>query len=252
MAEFNSFDGTKIAYERDGDGFAVLLVHGFATDGYINWIRPGVVDALVGAGRSVITMDLRGHGASDKPHDPAAYAGDAMVRDVRGLIDHLGLDRLDVAGYSMGAWTALRLIGDEPRVRRAVLGGIGGAMLGREPQRSGGIADAMLTDDKRSIDNPIAKSFRDFADLTGADKQALAAIQRSERFGPPDASELSSIAIPVLVLCGDNDPLAGDPQTLADRLGNARAVVVGGSHLNVVNNTAFHHAMLEFLTEGEG
>jgi len=55
MTEFNSFDGTKIAYERDGDGFAVLLVHGFATDGYINWIRPGVVDALVGAGRSAVT-----------------------------------------------------------------------------------------------------------------------------------------------------------------------------------------------------
>src|SRR4051812_50107457 len=75
-----SFDGSRIAYAVQGSGPAVLLLHGFAADHVLNWARPGVIDALTGSGRRVIATDARGHGASDKPHDPDRYGGSAMGR----------------------------------------------------------------------------------------------------------------------------------------------------------------------------
>src|SRR6185295_13542653 len=125
MDRFSSFDGTAIAYTVVGDGPDALLLHGFAADHRVNWVSCGVVDALVAAGRRVIARDARGPGESDKPHDPAAYENDAMVRDAQGLLDHLGVERVDVIGYSMGALVSARLVPDEPRARSCVLGGIG-------------------------------------------------------------------------------------------------------------------------------
>jgi pimeloyl-ACP methyl ester carboxylesterase len=243
MDKFDSFDGTTLAYELAGDGPPILLLHGFASDSFLNWVRPGLVDKLTAAGFHTIALDQRGHGVSDKPHDPAAYGEGAMVRDAQALLDHLGLQSCMCAGYSMGARTTLELITRDDRVRVAVLGGVGANML-RAREWGGSIADAMLTDDPRSISDRFAKSFRDFADITGADRQALAAIQSNPR---PPLEALESISIPVLVLCGDNDPLVGNPSDLGDVIPGAKVVVVGGTHLNVVNNPAFHDALVEFV-----
>src|SRR5207249_41 len=92
----------------------------------LNWRAPGVIGALTAAGRRAIGLDARGHGLSEKCYDPAAYANDAMFRDVGALFDHLGLESADVLGYSMGAATALRFALADTRVRRLVLGGSGG------------------------------------------------------------------------------------------------------------------------------
>lgn len=246
---FDSFDGTPIAYEEHGDGRPVVCAHGFAADAYINWIRSGVVDALADAGFRAITYDARGHGGSGKPHDPQAYADGAMLKDLRALVEHLGLEDFDLMGYSMGGRVALDLLCTDPAgVRRAVLGGIGGRML-RERDQSAreALAEGLLTEDKGAIENPTAKAFRDFADLTGADKEALAAIQRAP-LGPPDG--LEEVGVPVLVITGDDDPLVGSPDDLAERIDAARSKVVGGTHLNVVNNPEFHRAVTEFLGEG--
>ena len=107
MERFASFDGTTIAYRDEGAGRPVLLLHGFAADQHANWTQPHVVDALVDAGHRVLAPDARGHGASEKPTDPARYADDAMVRDARALLDHVGVDAVDVVGYSMGALVSL-------------------------------------------------------------------------------------------------------------------------------------------------
>src|SRR3989440_11465834 len=114
MEQLTSFDGTRLAYEDDGAGALVLLLHGFAGDHIVNWVRPGVVDALVAAGYRVVAPDARGHGASDKPHDPAAYEGDAMTRDARLVLDASGADAAFVVGYSMGAMVGARLAAGEP------------------------------------------------------------------------------------------------------------------------------------------
>jgi len=245
MASFESFDGTRLAYELDGDGTPVLLLHGFATDAFINWVRPGMIDALNRANFQTIALDQRGHGMSDKPHSDEAYAKDAMVRDAQALLDHLSLERVLGLGYSMGGRNMLSLITTDDRVRAAVLGGVGGNMLDARGFGSA-ISDAMLAEDKSTITNSFAKSFRDFADLTRADKIALAAVMRQSR---PPIEGLEAIDIPVLILTADDDPLAHSPEKLAAAIPKARSVVVGGTHLNVVNNPEFHRAAIEFLTE---
>ena len=138
MDRYTTFDGIGIAFDVRGEGPTAVLLHGFAADADTNWVRPGVVDALVDAGRRVVTYDARGHGRSDKPHDADAYAGDAMIRDARGLLDHLGLDAVDVVGYSMGSMVASQLAGADGRVRSVVLGGIGAGC----PEASGHISSA--------------------------------------------------------------------------------------------------------------
>jgi pimeloyl-ACP methyl ester carboxylesterase len=246
MQRFRSFDGFEIAYMTAGLGPDVLLLHGFAADHGANWVQPGVVDALVDAGRHVIAYDARGHGQSAKPHDPDAYAGDAMVGDARALLDHLAVEEVDVVGYSMGAMTSARLVTREPRARSLVLGGVGGRLArGRMPVARGAIADALLADDPRTIENPGARAFRRFAERTGADRQALAALQHSPRAEVRTA--LREIAVPTLVLVGDGDTLAGDPGELAAAIPGARSQVVSGDHLNAVYDPAFREAIVDFL-----
>ena len=126
MEHFTSFDGLDLAFIDVGEGAPVILLHGFAADHFSNWVATGVVDALVASQRRVLAPDARGHGASAKPHDPDAYANDAMARDVQSLMDHVALDRYDVVGYSMGSIVAGRLAPRDARVRSLVLGGVGG------------------------------------------------------------------------------------------------------------------------------
>jgi len=247
VQRFDSFDGTKLAYEVMGDGPPVLLLHGIVVDSYINFIRPGVAGALEAAGFQAVMYDQRGHGESDKPHDQAAYGDHAMEKDVVAFLDHLGIERCAFVGYSMGAMIGMHLIPDEPRIAAAVLGGVGGNTIARHGTTGASpIAEAMLAPDKSTV-NPMVRSFRDFADLVGSDKQAIAAAASASGFR--DELDPSRITVPVLVLCGDTDPLAGDPAALAQRMPDATSKVVGGSHLNVVNNPQFQNAVVEFLRE---
>jgi pimeloyl-ACP methyl ester carboxylesterase len=245
MDRFESFDGVRLAYRTAGEGAPVLLLHGFAADSEANWVRPHVVQALVAAGRRAITLDARGHGESDKPHDPAAYADDAMVRDAQALLDHLGIDRVDVCGYSMGSMTTYGLVGRDRRARSAVLGGVGGRMSDRSlAERAPRIADALLADDVAKIADPAARAFRQFADSTGADREALAAIQRSRRTRPRDGFV---ITVPTLVVVGDGDRLVGSPHELAARMAGASVKIVSGDHLTAVFDPAFREAIVSFL-----
>jgi len=248
VERFDSFDGTKLAYEVIGSGPPVLLLHGIVVDSYINFIRPGVAGALESAGFQAVMYDQRGHGESDKPHEPQAYADHAMEKDVGAFLDHLGIERCAYVGYSMGAMIGMHVIPNEPRVAAAVLGGVGGNTVMRHEGGAGAnpIAEAMLAPDKNSV-NPTVRSFRDFADLVGSDKQAIAAAASASGFR--DALDPSRIGVPTLVLCGDNDPLAGDPAELAKLIPDATSKVVGGSHLNVVNNPQFQQALVEFLVD---
>ncbi len=116
MATFTGFDGTDMYYVEEGVGSPVVLLHGLSVDTAQNWMSPGIWSRLVEAGHRVVGFDARGHGRSGKPHDPSAYEHDAMVKDVSACFDRLGLAEADLAGYSMGASTALQFAArDDPR-----------------------------------------------------------------------------------------------------------------------------------------
>ncbi len=250
MERFSSFDGVAIAYSVSGfrdQGRAVLLLHGFASTSQINWVRPGLVDALVGAGRRVVVTDARGHGESDRPHEPAAYAGGAMARDVGALLDHLVIDEVDLAGYSMGSVVTLAVAANDKRVGSVFLGGAGMAQLGgSQDARRFAIAEALEADDPGSIKDASARAFRSFAEATGQDRLALAAIQRSAQ--AVSIEEASSVRVPATVVIGDRDTLVGDPESLGSLIVGSRTVVVPGDHISAVVKPEFRAALVEWAT----
>ncbi len=247
MPEFRSFDGVILHYDVEGQGPPVVLLHGFAANTDLNWRQPGIIRALTAAGLRTIGLDARGHGLSGKPHLPSAYANDAMVADVRALFDHLRLEEADVAGYSMGSATALRLALTDRRVRRLVLGGTDGGLHDTAEsmaERGRRIAEGLEAEDPDDIIDPAAGRFRRFAESTGADRAALAAIQRGRRRSPVSRDDLSRVRAPALVICGDADV---SPHELAATLPAGRARVVPGDHLSAVLEPALAAAVAEFL-----
>jgi len=255
MKRFASFDGTEIAYQEWASEIGsaslppVVLHHGFIADANLNWVGPGVVAALVRAGRSVVALDARGHGASGKPHDPGFYGEDKMVKDVRQLFDLIGAQQVDLVGYSMGATVSLLAASQDSRVRRLVVGGVGASIVeqggvdSRAVSREA-IAAALQAPAPGGIENLVAARFRALADMIGADREALAAHTRSAHVsGIP----LSRITAPTLVLAGTQDQLAGRPEVLAAAIPHARLLLIPGDHLSAVTNPGFAPAIVEFL-----
>ena len=248
MNTFSSFDGTTIAFDDVGEGPPVVMLHGFAADAHANWHQPKVVEAVVATGRRVITPDARGHGRSGKPHDIDAYKNQAMPRDVSALLDHLGLAEVDLVGYSMGS--AHHRPSRDARAARAIdraRRGRRGRGAGSRPRRRRG--DRCRTHRaRRVVDRRCdgARGFRRFAESTGADREALAAVMRA---GMGEGTQsIDTLSIPALVICGDKDELVGPPQALADLLSGAELVIVNGDHLTAVGDPRFRNAIADFLS----
>ena len=249
MASFTSHDGVEIAYDDAGprEGRAALLVHGFASNRNEAWKRTGWYAAFERRGQRVAALDLRGHGESGKPHDPDAYDRDNLAGDVVGLMDHLGLGQVDLVGYSMGSRVALAVARDHPdRIAHLIVGGVGSRAL--EGSSSGDImAQAMEADDPETIQVPMLRSFRQFADEQGEDRLALAAMVRGKS-APLTAEDLASLRMPVLVAAGSGDMLAGDPRGLADHIAGAHAVTLPGcDHFNAIPHALLKAAVFDFL-----
>lgn len=251
MNRFETSDGVAIAWQEwagRGAGVPVILHHGFGVSAKLNWEMPGITRALTDAGHPVVVLDARGHGESDKPHDKACYGEARMARDLSELADHLELERFDLVGYSMGAIVALIAATQDERIRRLVVGGVGEGILvcGGVDTRvvdNHDLITALLTDDP-SVITPAALPFRKLADATGADRQALAA-QASVVHASPIA--LDRIKARTLVMAGDRDPLAANPERLAAAIDGARFGSVAGDHMAAVGSPAFTEMLLEFL-----
>jgi pimeloyl-ACP methyl ester carboxylesterase len=257
VASFDSFDGIDIVYYHwaapaTGDAALppVVLHHGFAANTSINWVAPGIVAALVSAGREVFALDARGHGASGKPHDPAQYGESAMSRDLSLLFDVIGAARVHLAGYSMGAIVSLLTAAADGRVTRLVVGGVGAGVVERggvDTRAMAAVAAALLAEDVATIIDQRALAFRRFADMAGGDRLALAAqAAAAHQSGFP----LAAITAPTLVLAGADDPLADRPDVLAGALPGGTCRLVPGNHLSAVNDPAFAPAIVDFLAAG--
>lgn len=240
-------DGLKLAYREEGHGDPILLIHGFASSSVVNWVSPGWFRVLTEAGYRVIAIDNRGHGLSDKPHDREAYYPDMMASDAGALLDHLGIKKAHVMGYSMGARISAFLALQQPeKVHTVVFGGLGiGMVTGAgdwEP-----IGEALLADDPETVINPRGKMFRKFADQTKSDRFALAACVITSKELVP-AQDISRIFQPALVAVGTTDDIAGSAQDLADLLPNGEALdITGRDHMLAVGDKIYKNGVIEFL-----
>lgn len=247
MQSFDS-DGVRIAYLDEGEGDPVLLIHGFASNVAANWVDPRWVRTLTASGRRVIAIDNRGHGQSEKLYDPEAYGAPQMAEDARRLLDHLGVERADVLGYSMGARIAAFLTFAHPeRVRSVVFGGLGSHMV-RGMVGSGPLAKALEAPRLEDVTNETARSFRLFAEQTKSDLKALAACMR----GPREKvlpEELANITVPALVAVGSNDVIGGSGAALAELIPGAQFLeITGRDHMKAVGDSRFKTGVLDFLT----
>jgi pimeloyl-ACP methyl ester carboxylesterase len=255
MATFPSFDGVTLSYTDDGDGPALVLLHGFAADTNVNYVRPGLFDLFLDEGFRVISFDARGHGLSEKPREPEGYANDAMRHDVTALLDHLRIDTCVLVGYSMGAHTSLRVAPREPRVKALVLLGIGENAERRADESTGeGAGDGSAGEDRRAAmiaalttEDPEeieASGLRRFRVMAGNDRTPLIAYMSAPASG--EETNLDAIAVPVLLVVGESDVEAGDPTGLAARI-DAQLVRVPGDHFQANARPELHRAVLDFL-----
>jgi non-heme chloroperoxidase len=238
--------GETIAHRREPGPDPVLLVHGFGSDADATWGATGWLRALADAGRGAIVVDLRGHGASSKPHDPSAYRTSVLAADLVAVLDAegLGTAAVDVIGYSMGSQVARALARDAPaRIRRLVLGGIGE----HEQLRLWGsdAIESVLLDDVDAPDETATAILRAAAERPGADRRALAACAAGV------ASEdlpVAPLPLPTLIVVGEMDPVAAGADALARSLGAGLEVVPKRNHQTTLSSRAFKAAVLDFLS----
>lgn len=242
---FDSFDGVSLSVQDIGSGRPVVLVHGFLSTGALNWIEYGVVKGLTQAGLRAILPDLRGHGASDAPHEAAAYPPDVLARDVLALVNHLELTDFDLVGYSLGARTALRALMLGLKPRRLVLGGMGAEGIMNAHHRIHWFIKAIENRAHAKPGSPEARVAR-FLAATKTDPEAAILILKSH----VDTSRevLAKIATPTLVLCGQADHDNGSAQELAALIPTAHYQEIPGDHMSAITKPAFAEAIVGFLS----
>lgn len=243
---FNAADGTRLAYYVTGDEGArpAVLIHGLFSNAWTNWVRYGHAARLAEAGFRVIMPDLRGHGRSGAPHDPAAYPGDVLAADGEALIAHLGLTDYDLGGYSLGGRTTLRMLVRGSRPRRAVLSGMGLDGILHTSGRGDFFRKVLgnFGDNPRGSPEWFSEAF---LKTTGGDPKAMLPLLDS--FVDTTPAELMAIDVPVLVVTGIQDQDNGSGEELADVLPDGRFAEIPGNHMTAVLKPELGETIASFL-----
>ena len=242
---FASFDGTKLALHRVGEGRPFVLLHGLFSSAQMNWIKWGHAQRIAEQGYEVFMPDFRVHGESEAPHDPDDYPSGVLVKDVVALVEHLGLTDYDLGGFSLGARTAIHAVATGRLApQRLILGGMGVDGLSEWEKRAAFFKrvidefDAIPKGDPAYFSMQFLKSQK--VDRTAA-RLLLGGMEDL------DLAQLADIACPTLVVCGDEDRDNGSAQDLADRLPNAEYAEVPGTHMTSVTKPDLGRAMAEWL-----
>ena len=258
---FFDSDGVKIHYTMEGEGEPVLLLHGL-TGSSQQFMRTGIMKELSSSFKT-IAMDIRGHGKSDKPHDPEAY-GISFIEDPIRLLNHLGIRKTHVVGISMGGLITTAILAYYPeRVRSAVLGsagwvppsmaplGLDGAELAESIEQGKGMGAliAALT--------PVGAPPRSAEQVENISKMklflndplALSALFRN--FVPsPTRDQIVSNKIPVLALIGELDPMKDSVDRLVNLMPNFKTIVIpGAGHGDAQRDPLFIENIMAFLAE---
>lgn len=241
---FHSFDGTPLTIHRTGSGRPVVMLHGLFSSAEMNWIKFGHAQRVADAGFEAIMPDLRAHGQSAAPHQEAAYPVDVLVRDLEALIKHLALDDFDLAGFSLGARTAARAVLSGLGPRKLVLAGMGLEGLGGWRKRAAFFLDAIERFDEIRQGDPAFLAAQ-FMKTMKVDRVAARLLLQS--VGDTDQKDLSDIAMPTLVVCGEDDRDNGSPHALAEALPDGRLQLVPGTHMSSVTRPELGEAIAGFL-----
>lgn len=243
---FTASDGVRLAWHEMGaaDGRPLVLIHGYFSNASVNWIRYGHAKLLAEAGFRVIMPDLRAHGQSDKPHDPALYSPDILARDGFDLVARLGLTDYDLAGYSLGGRTSVRMLVKGAKPGRAVLCGMGLDGILDTQDRGGYFRNVLsnLGTFQRGTSEWMTEAF---LKTTGGDPQALLLIL--DTFADTSRVELAAIDLPVRVVTGAEDDDNGSGEGLAAAIPGAEFRSIPGNHMSAVTKRELGQAILEFL-----
>jgi pimeloyl-ACP methyl ester carboxylesterase len=241
---FQSFDGVELAWTEMGQGRPAVLIHGYFSTAEVNWIRYGHAEKLAGRGFRVIMPDLRGHGLSAKPHDPAAYPPDVLMHDGMALVAHLGLVDYDLGGYSLGARTTVRMLAQGATPRRVALAGMGLQGLLRTEGRGDYFRRVLthLGSFERGSSEWLTEAF---LKTTKGDPEALLLIL--DTFVDTPRDRIAAIAEPTVVIAGAQDFDNGAAHEVADLLRDGRFVEIPGNHMSAVTRPELGQAIADFL-----
>jgi pimeloyl-ACP methyl ester carboxylesterase len=246
LRHFRGRDGVELAWREIGDGQPVVLLHGLMGSGAL-MASDGPARAIAARGYRVILPDLRGHGESGRPHDPACYPPDVLADDGLALIDHLELDAYHLGGYSLGGKVVLRLLARGARPARAIVGGQGLDALDTESGRTDGyrrMLAAVADGDALEPGSP-EEALAGWLKQTGADPRAIGYLLDSWVATPPEA--LRQVPTPTLVVAGDGDSRGASAGELAALLPNGRLALIPGDHLTALSAPEFTDAIANFL-----
>ena len=258
---FNSA-GARIHYTVDGQGDPVVLIHGLGLSIATNWSQPGIINALADTCQ-VIAIDNRGHGQSDKPHDPRDY-GSKMVDDVIRLMDHLKIARAHVVGYSLGAMITSMLVADHPdRLLTATLGGHGRMdfrgrqdrldltkALAESLEQGKGMMPLLVDLARLQPQSPQQLELLNKMFLALNDPLAVAAVVRGEMDLQASEAKLRANKVPALALVGEFDPRKSDVDALAGLMPNLKVVVIpAANHMTAFRNAEFVSSLKAFLAD---
>jgi pimeloyl-ACP methyl ester carboxylesterase len=242
--DFYGRDGARLAYTEAGGGRPLVLIHGHQDRGS-HWTESGLAERLAGTGYRVIMPDLRAHGDSAKPHDPAAYPPDVFTDDGLALINHLGLTDYDLAGHSLGGRTVARMLIRGATPRRAVISGQGLDSLLHAAERTAWYREFFLACGTGTFEpGSDEQETEDWLRSNDGDPKAL--LLALDSWVNTTTEELASVTVPVLVLTGAQDWHSQTAQALADAMQHGRHAEVPGDHFNAEKSPEFWQALTGF------